>query len=658
MSSEPADQHELSSPVKQFCSYTSAHGLGRFSEQSSFIGRSLWLTFLLATYSGFGYHLYTLFDRYQQAPVLTTITVSTLPYQFPDVYICPTHAVTMSRIVPMLSTSDIYNVELGSKSNTSEKIKLYDFDLSKSETLFFNKPTQAFLIALEQTESAVMSQLKLLVKSKNKSSDCRRSLDGSNYLGNASYAVVYGPSSITIDPSDSKTLGNYSVKPPVQPYVIYKQCMRWNDAARMLQRGSSNAEVLGGLLMKLNFSETESRCRLPPGLPLTEFLPIATRPRREIIGCFPVTADTAFNITCYSGGLEAFEPCAQCCDKFNAPFAALLNRGDCLCGSSEAAATLADGSWTSCDRQCGNSKTEPCGSDRTAAVMIIRDVGGPYCFFMDSERLNAGLCDVPYCAATKEFDCAVSKNAGANVVYTGRTNWTESGRDCLPWSSVENVQMKMKLNKGVRFVEKLLRLKIQTPDRIGNTSDNFCRPVSIVIDLAETENGTFTRHPVLISNSPVCFADPSLLHTMSVPIFQTQFFEMAFERCTIPTCSAETSVRGVFTDSVGSHLLARQFSNDLSIGLADCTFAGQKCTKEHFVNIDHPQLGMCHQFLKQSFIANMSSTQLAGSQLSITYFTDSTDSKGKTVEDMPEMTSAFHNGMSLEISDLAFKVSG
>uniref|UniRef100_A0A1I8HMR1 WSC domain-containing protein n=1 Tax=Macrostomum lignano TaxID=282301 RepID=A0A1I8HMR1_9PLAT len=494
MSMEPTDQHELSSPVKQFCSYTSAHGLGRFSEQSSFIGRSLWLTFLLATYSGFGYHLYTLFDRYQQAPVLTN-------------------------------------------------------------------------------DNGVHS----------------------------------------------------AVPVPGCPYVIYKQCMRWNDAARMLQRGSSNAEVLGGLLMKLNFSETESRCRLPPG------------PRREIIGCFPVTADTlnAFNITCYSGGLEAFEPCAQCCDKFNAPFAALLNRGDCLCGSSEAAATLADGSWTSCDRQCGNSKTEPCGSDRTAAVMIIRDV-----------------------AATKEFDCAVSNNAGANVVYTGRTNWTESGRDCLPWSSVENVQMKMKLNQGVRFVEKLLRLKIQTPDRIGNTSDNFCRPVSIVIDLAETENGTFTRHPVLISNSPVCFADPSLLHTMSVPIFQTQFFEMAFERCTIPTCSAETSVRGVFTDSVGSHLLARQFSNDLSIGLADCTFAGQKCTKEHFVNIDHPQLGMCHQFLKQSFIANMSSTQLAGSQLSITYFTDSTDSKGKTVEGMPEMTSAFHNGMSLEISDLAFKVSG
>uniref|UniRef100_A0A1I8G6R9 WSC domain-containing protein n=1 Tax=Macrostomum lignano TaxID=282301 RepID=A0A1I8G6R9_9PLAT len=626
MSMEPADQHELSSPVKQFCSYTSAHGLGRFSEQSSFIGRSLWLTFLLATYSGFGYHLYTLFDRYQQAPVLTTITVSTLPYQFPDVYICPTHAVTMSRIVPMLSQRDIYNVEHVSKSsNPSEKIKLYEFDLSTPRRFYLNMPTYAFLRALEVTEQTMIDQLQPS-KNAKRGYACRTSLNGEEYIGNASSAAVYGVTSFSLESIDYRNTAG----PPVPPYIAYRQCMRWNDAARMLQRGSSNAEVLGGLLIKLNFSETESRCRSPPGLPLTAFLPIATRPRREIIGCFPMSADTAFNITCYSGGLEAFEPCAQCCDKFNAPFAALLNRGDCLCGSSEAAATLTEGNRTSCDRHCGNSKTEPCGSNGTAAVMIIRDV-----------------------ASSEKFDCVKSNSRASLAHYTGQMNRSRSGKDCMPWSRLWNVQEDMMYFHGIELFGKMVRLLIQTPDRIEDTSDNFCRPASIVIDVLETDSGAFKRQ-IVSGSVPVCFPAAAQLHMSSGRISLQNFFLIGVEKCNIPVCSSKTVVRGAFTDSVGSHLLARQFSNDLSIGLADCTFAGQKCTKEHFVNIDHPQLGMCHQFLKQSFIANMSSTQLAGSQLSITYFTDSTDCKGKTVEEIPEMNCAFRNGMSTDTGSLAF----
>uniref|UniRef100_A0A1I8FAW6 WSC domain-containing protein n=1 Tax=Macrostomum lignano TaxID=282301 RepID=A0A1I8FAW6_9PLAT len=329
----------------------------------------------------------------------------------------------------------------------------------------------------------------------------------------------------------------------------------------------------------------------------------------EIIGCFPVTADTAFNITSYSGGLEAFEPCAQCCDKFNAPFAALLNRGDCLCGSSEAAATLTEGNRTSCDRHCGNSKTEPCGSNGTAAVMIIRDV-----------------------ASSEKFDCVKSNSRR----IAGALHWSDEPESL--WQRLHAMESSVECSRRYDVLSRNRTIRQNgssadsNPDRIEDTSDNFCRPASIVIDVLETDSGAFKRQ-IVSGSVPVCFPAAAQLHMSSGRISLQNFFLIGVEKCNIPVCSSKTVVRGAFTDSVGSHLLARQFSNDLSIGLADCTFRWPEVHQGALRQYRPSAAGMCHQFLKQSFIANMSSTQLAGSQLSITYFTDSTDCKGKTVEE-------------------------
>uniref|UniRef100_A0A1I8FIY0 BCAS3 domain-containing protein n=1 Tax=Macrostomum lignano TaxID=282301 RepID=A0A1I8FIY0_9PLAT len=190
--------------------------------------------------------------------------------------------------------------------------------------------------------------------------------------------------------------------------------------------------------------------------------------------------------------------------------------------------------------------------------------------------------------------------------HRGRTTLADTGvatgKDCNAMESSES-----------NYSAKWFVLLIQTTDRIEDTSDNFCRPASIVIDVLETDS------------------EPSSESKQAKP-----------------------SSEAAFTDSVGSHLLARQFSNDLSIGLADCPSLARSGTKEAASSISTIRSWECAPVSQAELHRNMSSTQLAGSQLSITYFTDSTDCKGKTVEEIPEMNCAFRNGMSTDTGSLAF----
>uniref|UniRef100_A0A1I8HSZ3 Amiloride-sensitive sodium channel n=1 Tax=Macrostomum lignano TaxID=282301 RepID=A0A1I8HSZ3_9PLAT len=189
-------------------------------------------------------------------------------------------------------------------------------------------------------------------------------------------------------------------------------------------------------------------------------------------------------------------------------------------------------------------------------------------------------------------------------------------------------------------------MQIETPDVAKTNTDNYCRSVSVVMDIANENYSHFERQKAFESEVPACLPERALRFIDRVEISQHTLFEMAFEPCNLALCYSKfRSVPGAIRDSVGRHLLARQFGSDLSIALASCSFAGQKCTNEHFVNFEHPQLGMCHQFLKRKFTANMTSTQLANSELSIMYFTDSTDSKGRLPFGMEKLNQVVHDSV-------------
>uniref|UniRef100_A0A1I8H573 alanine--tRNA ligase n=1 Tax=Macrostomum lignano TaxID=282301 RepID=A0A1I8H573_9PLAT len=667
------------SAVRQFCGYTTAHGLGRFSEQSTFFGRLIWVSFLLGTYGGFVYHLYTLFDRFAQAPVLTTMTVSSLPFQFPDVYICPTQANTMSKAIKSLTEFGVTDTEFLTKRTIDEKIGFYAFDIKNSD---FNQMTMALLSVLESTEESLMAKFQFPARENR--AECRTTLSGEEYSGDVSSAVVYGFATMTV------TSVNTSAFEP-SPYRALRSCIPWNDAARMLHSTSAS---LANRLLSLKFSDDESRCRSPPGLPLSKLLPFASResrkfrdekvltknkashvadfpgPTLQLIDCFPKKTVDALFLVCSELQIITYESCAECCARLHFPYVALQPLS-CRCGFSISG--IKNTSDT-CNSYCKNDSTRVCGSATSATVLQIRhnaskalhignfsqltpQAHGPYCFFRDEiGKLNAGF------SKSKTYDCAVS-SSDKHVEqlklsrYTGWTNVTASGRRCMPWSKLLRIEELVK-TRIFALAEALKNIYIRVPDEIENSEDNFCRSASIVVDSVPSWDETMImRHSVFSSSVPICIPEDFLVGLATPQIMGfVSFFELSVETCDIPKCyTTAPSVTSAISDSVGRHLLARQFGSDLGVSLVECSFAGQKCTKEDFVNFAHPQLGMCHQFLKQRFTANMSSTQLAESQLSVKYFTDSTDAKGQTLSNIDKLTRVVRGGRSADARQTAFK---
>ena len=67
---EPQSPKEL---IKEFCSYTSTHGVGRLAEAKTLFTRSIWTVFILGAFAMFVYQTSGLFKLYLRRPVSTAV---------------------------------------------------------------------------------------------------------------------------------------------------------------------------------------------------------------------------------------------------------------------------------------------------------------------------------------------------------------------------------------------------------------------------------------------------------------------------------------------------------------------------------------------------------------------------------------------------------
>ncbi|XP_031561612.1 degenerin deg-1-like [Actinia tenebrosa] len=82
-------QSSALSVIKEFCDYTSIHGLGRAAGAKYLVHRLIWLLLFLGALTTSAYHFRELYTKYKSHPIGTSITIqsaSTLP--FPSVTIC------------------------------------------------------------------------------------------------------------------------------------------------------------------------------------------------------------------------------------------------------------------------------------------------------------------------------------------------------------------------------------------------------------------------------------------------------------------------------------------------------------------------------------------------------------------------------------------
>ena len=67
---EPQSPKEL---IKEFCSYTTTHGVGRLAEAKTLFSRSIWTVFILGAFAMFIYQTCGLFNLYLRRPVSTAV---------------------------------------------------------------------------------------------------------------------------------------------------------------------------------------------------------------------------------------------------------------------------------------------------------------------------------------------------------------------------------------------------------------------------------------------------------------------------------------------------------------------------------------------------------------------------------------------------------
>ena len=74
----------LWSLIKDFCDYTSAHGLGRIMAARHWTRAGFWILLLMAAVMIMALQVHTLFKKYQRRPLTTLVTVetSTVWHQF------------------------------------------------------------------------------------------------------------------------------------------------------------------------------------------------------------------------------------------------------------------------------------------------------------------------------------------------------------------------------------------------------------------------------------------------------------------------------------------------------------------------------------------------------------------------------------------------
>lgn len=69
------DAATWTSLTKDFCGYTSAHGLERIMSSKEWIRKAFWSSLFIGAVVVLGFQVYTLFEKYQRRPLNTLITL-------------------------------------------------------------------------------------------------------------------------------------------------------------------------------------------------------------------------------------------------------------------------------------------------------------------------------------------------------------------------------------------------------------------------------------------------------------------------------------------------------------------------------------------------------------------------------------------------------
>ncbi|KAJ7355010.1 hypothetical protein OS493_028677 [Desmophyllum pertusum] len=92
----PQSSKEL---IKEFCSYTTTHGLGRLVETKILFCRLTWAAFILGAFAMFIYQTHGLFIMYLSRPVSTVVKVKhKSQITFPAVTVCNQNTIKYSKI--------------------------------------------------------------------------------------------------------------------------------------------------------------------------------------------------------------------------------------------------------------------------------------------------------------------------------------------------------------------------------------------------------------------------------------------------------------------------------------------------------------------------------------------------------------------------------
>ena len=78
LNEDKKDGEETKKPkelIKDFCSYTTTHGIGRLAEAKTLFSRSIWTVFIIGAFAMFIFQTYGLFKLYLSRPVSTVVKV-------------------------------------------------------------------------------------------------------------------------------------------------------------------------------------------------------------------------------------------------------------------------------------------------------------------------------------------------------------------------------------------------------------------------------------------------------------------------------------------------------------------------------------------------------------------------------------------------------
>lgn len=124
------DAETWTSLTKNFCGYTSAHGLERIMSSKEWMRKAFWSLLFIAAVAVLGIQVYTLFDKYQRRPLNTLITLkSDTSLPFPAVTLCNFNAIRYDALLDSNFTDLIDTIKKqnsSANSTTSRKRRSSD----------------------------------------------------------------------------------------------------------------------------------------------------------------------------------------------------------------------------------------------------------------------------------------------------------------------------------------------------------------------------------------------------------------------------------------------------------------------------------------------------------------------------------------------------